>query len=180
LPGIFGRRRRQRGRLKEGGKSLEGSFPNKNAAGGSFRGDFGRTSPVIQCRYPGSAGARLCKPGPQVLQQPGQELPVRISRGQVHPEAAAGFPQAGPDLQQLEPQGIDLGGFQLGALQMAAQTARKVWRSKRNWLARKRTDHPTLGCATLASLATRQPPPPPSSRLFNFKCERGSIIARFL
>jgi hypothetical protein len=75
----FFRRRRQRGRLREGGKSLEGSFSNTNAARGSFRADFRRTSPAIQCRYPGSSGARLCGAGPKVLHQPGQEVPVRVT-----------------------------------------------------------------------------------------------------
>jgi hypothetical protein len=40
--------------------------------------------------------------GPQVLQQPGQEVPVGITRSQVEPDAAAGLPDAGPDLQELE------------------------------------------------------------------------------
>lgn len=59
--------------------------------------------------------------GPQVLQQPGQEVAVRITRGQVDPDATAGFPDSGPDLQKFEPQGIDLGGFQFRALQVPTQ-----------------------------------------------------------
>ena len=45
--------------------------------------------------------AGLTGAGPQVLQQPGQEVAVRITRGQVHPDAAAGLSDAGPDLQEL-------------------------------------------------------------------------------
>ena len=41
----------------------------------------------------GKAG--LTGAGPQVLQQPGQEVPVRINGGQVDQDTAAGFPDAG-------------------------------------------------------------------------------------
>jgi hypothetical protein len=34
--------------------------------------------------------------GPQVLQQPGQEVAVRIARGQMHPDAATGFQGQSP------------------------------------------------------------------------------------
>ena len=39
FPGFFGGRRRQRGRLREGGRSLEGSFFDKNASRDGFRAD---------------------------------------------------------------------------------------------------------------------------------------------
>jgi hypothetical protein len=34
---------------------------------------------------------------------------VWIARGQMHPDAPAGLPDAGPDLQKLKAQGVDLG-----------------------------------------------------------------------
>jgi hypothetical protein len=39
----------------------------------------------------------------------------------VHPDAAAGLPDANPDLQELEPQGIDLSRGQCRALEVVAQ-----------------------------------------------------------
>lgn len=39
--------------------------------------------------------------GPQVLQRQGQKVAVRISRGQVHSDAAAGFPDEGLDGDHL-------------------------------------------------------------------------------
>jgi len=48
-------------------------------------------------------------------------MAVRIARGQVDPDAAAGLPEAGPDLQELQAQGVDLGGSQFGALKVAPQ-----------------------------------------------------------
>ena len=65
--------------------------------------------------------AGLTGAGPQVLQQPGQEVAVRITRGQVYPDKAAGLSDAGPDLQELEPQGIDLSRSQFRALEVVAQ-----------------------------------------------------------
>jgi hypothetical protein len=43
----------------------------------------------------------------------------------MYPEASAGFPHTGFDLDQLEPDGINLGGFQLGAAQVTAQQPEK-------------------------------------------------------
>jgi hypothetical protein len=57
----------------------------------------------------------------QVLQHSGQQVAVRITRCQVHSYAAAGIPDAGPDLQELQPQGIDLSSFQIRALQVPTQ-----------------------------------------------------------
>lgn len=45
-------------------------------------------------------------------------MAVRITRGQVDPDTAAGFPDAGPNLQELEPQGVDLGRSQFRALEV--------------------------------------------------------------
>ena len=67
----------------------------------------------------GEAG--LTEAGPQILQQSSQEVTVGITRGQVDPDAAAGFPDAGADLQELETQGVDLGRGQVRTLEMAAQ-----------------------------------------------------------
>jgi hypothetical protein len=55
------------------------------------------------------------------LQQSSQEVAVRITRGQVDPDAAAGLPNPGPDLQEPEPQGVDLGRGQFRALKVLAQ-----------------------------------------------------------
>ena len=71
-------------------------------------------------------GAGLTGAGPQVLQQLGQEVAVRITRSQVHPDAAAGFSDAGPDLQELEPQGMDLSCSQFRALEVVAQQPKQA------------------------------------------------------
>ena len=68
----------------------------------------------------------LRRAGPEVLQQPGQEVALRVTRGQVHPDAAAGFPDVAPDLQELEAQGADLGGGQSCALEVAAQQPKQA------------------------------------------------------
>src|SRR5665647_3209833 len=71
-------------------------------------------------------GAELTGAGPQVLQQSGQEVAVRITRGQVHPDAAAGLSDAGPDLQELQPQGMGLSRSQFRALEVVAQQPKQA------------------------------------------------------
>ena len=44
-----------------------------------------------------------------------------VTRGQLHPDPAARVPEAGSDLQEFEPQGIDLGRFQFRALTVPTQ-----------------------------------------------------------
>jgi hypothetical protein len=44
----------------------------------------------------------------------------------MHPDAAAGLPDAGPDLQELEPQGVDLGRGQFRALEVVAQQPKQT------------------------------------------------------
>jgi hypothetical protein len=65
--------------------------------------------------------------GPQVLQQSGQEIVVRITRSQVHPDTSAGFPDASPDLQGIEPQrlGWEADRFLRGG-GIAAETGKKT------------------------------------------------------
>ena len=43
----------------------------------------------------------------------------------MYPDAPAGFPYAGADLEQFEPDGVDLGGFQFGATQVPPQQPEK-------------------------------------------------------
>jgi len=69
---------------------------------------------------------RLSRIGSQVLQPQGQQLAIRGTRGQVDPDAPAGLPYAGPDLQELESQGVHLGGGQRGALEMVTQQPRQA------------------------------------------------------
>ena len=72
--------------------------------------------------------AGLTGAGPQVLQQPGQEVAVRITRGQVDPDVAVSLPDAGSDLQELEAQGVDQGFGQLRALWVVAQQLKQAVR----------------------------------------------------
>ena len=44
----------------------------------------------------------------------------------MHPDAAAGLPDAGPDLQELEPQGVHLGRGQLRALKVTPQQPKQA------------------------------------------------------
>jgi hypothetical protein len=44
----------------------------------------------------------------------------------MHPDAAAGLPDAGPDLQAFEAQGIDLGRSQFRALEVVAQQPKQA------------------------------------------------------
>jgi hypothetical protein len=44
----------------------------------------------------------------------------------VHPDAAAGFPDAGPDLQELKPQGIDLSRSQFRIPEVVAQQPKQA------------------------------------------------------
>ena len=44
----------------------------------------------------------------------------------MHPDAAAGLPDADPDLQELEPQGIDLGRSRFRALEVVAQQPKQA------------------------------------------------------
>jgi hypothetical protein len=64
--------------------------------------------------------------GPQVLQHQGPQVAVRISRGQLHSDAAAGFPDAGPDLQKLETQGVDLRRGQFRVLEVMSQQRKQA------------------------------------------------------
>ena len=48
-------------------------------------------------------------------------MSIRVTRGQVDPDAPAGLPDAGPDFKKLEPESVDLSGFQDRALKVAAQ-----------------------------------------------------------
>jgi hypothetical protein len=109
-------------------KGLERVFPGKSLARWCLRPDFGRTSPPGLSSAAG--GRRLSGAGPQVLQQPGQEIAVRIARGQVHPDAAAGFPDAGPDLQEFEPQRVHLSRGQFRALKVPAQQPKEASRRR--------------------------------------------------
>jgi len=88
-------------------------------------------SPVGAHFTPGAAlksrvAQDLRRAGPQVLHQPGQEVPVRVTRGQVNPDAAAPRTDAGPDFQEFEPQGVDLGHGQFRALDVAAQQPKQA------------------------------------------------------
>lgn len=107
------------GRRERSGNSLKAVFFDKSSLKWDFRADIGRTSPSDGQYLEG--GVKLSRAGPQVLQHPGQQVTVRIPRGQVHPDAPAGFPDAAPDLQELEPQGVDLGRGQLRALKVKPQ-----------------------------------------------------------
>jgi hypothetical protein len=71
-------------------------------------------------------GRRLTGAGPQVLQHQGQQVAVRISRGQVDPDAAAGLPDADLDLQELEPQGVDLRRGQFRVLEVVPQRPKQA------------------------------------------------------
>jgi hypothetical protein len=49
----------------------------------------------------------------------------RDTRGQMHPDTPAGFTNAGADLEQFYSDGVNLGGFQLGATQVTSQQPEK-------------------------------------------------------
>ena len=60
------------------------------------------------------------------FQQPGHEVAVGITRGQVYPDAAVGLADAGADLQELEAQGVDLGRGQFRTLEVVAQQPKQT------------------------------------------------------
>ena len=68
----------------------------------------------------------LSRTGSQVLQHHSQQVAVRVTGSQVDPDAAAGFPDAGPDLQELEPQGVYLGRGQFRALAVVTQQPKQA------------------------------------------------------
>ena len=109
--------------LKEGGRSLEGSFSEKNAPGGGLRADCGRTSPSGSSRTFGGRGITGGRPAGCVTARPG-------GRGTDNPRPGAprgGAPRtdAGPDFQELEAMGADLDCGQLRALEMAGQRQKR-------------------------------------------------------
>ena len=44
----------------------------------------------------------------------------------MHPDAATGFPDAGPDLHEVDPQGVDLTRSQFRTLEVAAQQPKQA------------------------------------------------------
>jgi len=78
------------------------------------------------CRSIRMKGVFLTGTGPQVLQHQDQQVSVRVTRGRVYPDAAAVLPEAGPDLQELESQGVHLGGGQLGTLEVMPQQPKQA------------------------------------------------------
>jgi hypothetical protein len=100
-------------------------FPGRKPSRDGLGVDFERTYlPGLSTTTGGRGG--LIGAGPEDLQQPGQEVPVRIARGQVRPDASAGLSDAGPDLQELEPQGVDLSRSQFRALEVMAQQPKQA------------------------------------------------------
>jgi hypothetical protein len=77
LPESFLKRYRGKRKQRRGGKSLKVVFSDKNSPAWCFRAILGAPLPRETAKR--LVEMRLCGAGPQVLQQPGQEVAVRVT-----------------------------------------------------------------------------------------------------